>query len=64
MFASISINPIEGKGKGVNENTFKNKKHQINMGMPQWQQEWTTVKQREFSAKPVKYSYLISVRRK
>jgi hypothetical protein len=54
MFSSISTNPIEGKGKGVNENTFKNKKHQFNIGMPQWQQEWSSVKQREFSAKPVK----------
>jgi hypothetical protein len=53
MFSSISTNPVEGKGKGVNENTFKNKNHQFNIGIPQWQEEWSTVKQREFTAKPV-----------
>ncbi len=58
MFAGISLNPIETKGKGVNENTFRNKRHQLNAGIPQWQQDWSTIKQRDFSAKPV-INYLI-----
>ena len=53
MFAKISENLKEDKGKGVNELTFKMQKHFFDFGRKEWQQEWKSDKQRNYSEKPV-----------
>lgn len=55
MFAGISLNPDEGKGKGVSSNSLSMQKHQFDIGRSEWQQEWKSSQNREYSAKNVNF---------
>jgi hypothetical protein len=58
MFAKISLNQENAKGKGVNEYSLKNYNHQFSFGMKEWQQDYHSINKREFSSKPVILSIL------